>query len=238
MCTLLCTIRQSTNNRARRKAQNAKEPPTTERPHDGITTVGTPVISVSQDAAAAASRSGSGPYQPLSYIVARGHWKGGRCMTDPRGVHESVAAIAARARRHRRGGRPQPGERRRGPRRRRRPLPHGELLQDPGDGRGHAPGRRRRAAARRPAHAHRGGQEPGQHADPLPRGPAPERARPPLPDDHPERQHRHRHALAAGRPRRPSTRPCAASASRRSTASCPTASTSSSSPAPARSGPG
>ena len=37
---------------------------------------------------------------------------------------------------------------------RRRPLPHGELLQGPHHGRGHAPGRRRRPAPRRAPHAH------------------------------------------------------------------------------------
>ena len=80
-------------------------------------------------------------------------------------------------------------------------------------------------------------KSPGSTLHPLSRGTAPERARPPLPDDHAERQHGHRHALAAGRPRRRSTRPCAASAWSPSTASCPTASTSSSSRARATSGP-
>ena len=133
-----------------------------------------------------------------------------RCGNRPGRVprHDRAGFTAPRhrgdrraARRHRRDRRPQPGQRRRGARRRRRALSHGQLLQDPHHGRGHAAGRRRRAATRRPAHAERGRQEPREHADPLPRGTAPERARPPLPDDHPERQHGHRHALAAGRPR-------------------------------------
>ena len=37
----------------------------------------------------------SGPYQRRSYIVGSGSLMGGCRMTDPRGVHESVAAIAA-----------------------------------------------------------------------------------------------------------------------------------------------
>ena len=159
-------------------------------------------------------------------------------MTDPRGVHDerrrdrraSSAAPSASP--------PATSPAARSRHRRRRALPPGELLQDPPHGRGHAAGRRGRAAARRPAHADRGGQEPRQHAHPLPRGPAPERARPPLSDDHPQRQHRHRHALA---PRRPGLRQrdhARARPASRSTASCPTASTSSSSRAPATSGRG
>ena len=205
----LCTIRQSTNNTARRKAQNARKPPTTEHLHDGtaalLRLLSSSTICSRRKMTCKRSRRtarGSGPYQHPSYIVGPGSLeRGGRHMTDPRGVHDERRGDRRAAGRHRRGGRPQPGERRRDPHRRRRALPHGELLQDPRHGRGHATGRRRRAAARRPAHADRGGQEPGQHADPLPRGAAAERARPPLPDDHPERQHRHRHAVAARRTR-------------------------------------
>ena len=199
MCTLLCTIRQSTNNRARRKAQNAKEAPTTERSCDRSTlTVDTRDIAISRSGGLAA-RHRSGPYQRRSYIVGQvtegvAHDRSEGRPRQRRGHRRALGGTVGVAARNLASGAEIAH-------RRRRALPHGELLQDPRHGRGHAPGRRRRPAARRPAHADRGGQEPRQHAHPLPRGPAPERARPPLPDDHPERQHRHRHALAARRPR-------------------------------------
>ena len=123
-------------------------------------------------------------------------------MTDPRGVHESVAAIAARAGRHRREW--PPATSRAAPRSTSPPtscFPMASCFKIPVMV---EVMRRVDAGALRlddRLTLTEADKSPGQHADPLPRGAAPQRARPPLPDDHAERQHGHRHALAARGPR-------------------------------------